>query len=171
MPISHNIHYRTRSVVYIWRTRTANAGRHLTYANKDVRVLKSWLSHTHVLMGALLLGFGLLTAFVPSVMHVYGLGLDEPSARVAIQAIIGGGETALGLALIFGSTVGASSYALNAMAALIFGSVGIVRLVSAYSEGILFIGSQPLREGAIELGLALLCLVAVRASKRTDKRP
>ena len=127
---------------------------------------RRWLSRTHILMGVLLLVFGAITAIEPSVMSVYGIALDEPSARTAIRSIIGGGEIALGLALVFGRRAGATHRALNAFAALVFGCVGAVRLSSAAVEGILSLSSQPFREGMIELGLAVLCLVAVRSSSR-----
>ena len=129
--------------------------------------LHRWLPRTHIIMGVLLLVFGAITAIEPSVMSVYGIAIDEPSARTAIRAIIGGGEIALGLALVFGRRAGSSDRALNAFAALVFGCVGAVRLSSAAVEGILTLSGQPFREGMIELGLAVLCLVAARSSRRT----
>ena len=128
--------------------------------------LQHWLLRTHILMGLLLLIFGAITTIVPTVMSVYGIALEEPSARTAIRSIIGGGEIALGLSLVFGRRAGASHLALNAFAALVFGCVGAVRLSSAAVEGILSLSSQPFREGMIELGLAVLCLVAARSSSR-----
>ena len=68
--------------------------------------LQHWLSRTHILMGLLLLVFGAITAIEPSVMSIYGIALEEPSARTAIRSIIGGGEIALGLSLVFGRRVG-----------------------------------------------------------------
>ena len=128
--------------------------------------LRRWLSRTHILMGVLLLVFGAITAIEPSVMSVYGIALDEPSARTSIRSIIGGGEIALGLALAFGRKAGVSHRALNSFAALVFGCVGAVRLSSAAVEGIMALSSQPFREGMIELGLAALCVAAARSSSR-----
>ena len=116
-------------------------------------------------MGVLLLGFGIFVVLHPVVMHVYDIALDKPTARTGIRAIIGGGEIALGLILIFGRRLGASAFTLNAMAALVFGCVGAVRLSSAAYEGILALGTQPLREGMIELVLCAFCVIAMRASR------
>ena len=115
-------------------------------------------------MGILLFGFGLFTAIHPRVMEMYGLTLAEPEARILVRALLGGGETALGLVLIFGRSMGAPARALNAMAALLFVSVGSVRLLSAGVEGLLYFGSQAVREGIIELVLGLACLVAMSMS-------
>ena len=53
--------------------------------------------------GVLLLVLGLWTFMAPEICtRLYDVGLPTAEGRIAIQAIIGGGETALGLYILLG---------------------------------------------------------------------
>lgn len=116
-------------------------------------MLSTLARHVHILLGAILVGFGIWTFSDPAVLHHYGIDTSEPNARIALRAIIGGGELGLGATLVAGKFSKLDRRTLNFIAATVFLSVGISRLLAASLERSSAIGIQPLREGVIELVL------------------
>lgn len=109
--------------------------------------------HVHMSLGAILIVFGIWTFSDPAVLHHYGIDTSEPNARIALRAIIGGGELGLGVTLVAGKFLKLDRRTLNFIAATVFLSAGISRLLAASLERSSAIGIQPLREGVIELVL------------------
>ena len=116
-------------------------------------MLSTLARHVHIPLGALLLVFGIWTFSDPAVLHRYGIDTSEPNARIALRAIIGGGELGLGATLLAGKFLKLDQRTLNFMAATVFLSVGGSRLFAASLERSAAIGIQPWREGLIELVL------------------
>ena len=116
-------------------------------------MLSTLARHVHILLGAILVGFGIWTFSDPAVLNHYGIDTSEPNARIALRAIIGGGELGLGATLVAGKFSKLDRRTLNFIAATVFLSVGISRLLAASLERSSAIGIQPLREGVIELVL------------------
>ena len=116
-------------------------------------MLSTLARHVHILLGAILVGFGIWTFSDPAVLNHYGIDTSEPNARIALRAIIGGGELGLGVTLVAGKFLKLDRRTLNFIAATVFLSVGISRLLAASLERSSAIGIQPLREGVIELVL------------------
>ena len=110
-------------------------------------------SGAHNLVGLILLGLGLATTANPDFLGYYGVVLVEPEARLAMRAILGGGEIGLGLALTFGRMFGASARTLNMVGALVMLSVGLVRICAAFVTGEDLALMQPLREGLVEVAI------------------
>jgi len=116
-----------------------------------------------ITLGSILAAFGTVTLIWPSVIAYYGISIDSPEARIAVRAIIGGGEIAFGLILLFGSRLELSAHQRCALAAVIFSCIGSIRICFAAFEGLDILWGNPLREGVIEL---LLAIVAGMAAKR-----
>lgn len=116
-------------------------------------MLSTLARHAHMSLGAILIVFGIWTFSDPAVLHHYGIDTSEPNARIALRAIIGGGELGLGVTLVAGKFLKLDRRTLNFIAATVFLSVGISRLLAASLERSSAIGIQPLREGVIELVL------------------
>ena len=109
--------------------------------------------HVHIPLGAILIVFGIWTFSDPAILHHYGIDTSEPNARIALRAIIGGGELGLGVTLVAGKFLKLDRRTLNFMAATVFLSVGTFRLLAASLERSAAIGIQPWREGVIEMVL------------------
>ena len=124
-----------------------------------------YLRHFHVLLGRLLLGLEIWTFINPEILTYYGVVLVDPEARIAIRAIIGGGEVGLGLLLTVGAVVAFTNKALNSVAATVFLSVGLARVFAVLIEQGSAVGWQPWRESSIEL---LLGTIALFAAQRPD---
>ena len=116
-------------------------------------MLSTLARHVHILLGAILIVFGIWTFSDPAVLHHYGIDTSEPNARIALRAMIGGGELGLGVTLVAGKFLKLDRRTLNFIAATVFLSVGVSRLLAASLERSSAIGIQPLREGVIELVL------------------
>ncbi len=95
-------------------------------------------------------------------MSYYAIGLDQPSARVAMRAMIGGGEIGIGVVLILGGRINLSSRQLSLIAAAIFICVGLSRVTAVFMESAEVLAVQPLREALIEILLGGLGLLAAR---------
>ncbi len=112
--------------------------------------------------GCIFLALGLVTLIQPEIMSYYAIGLDQPSARVAIRAMIGGGEIGIGVVLILGGRINLSSSQLSLIAAAIFICVGLSRVAAVFMEGADLLAVQPLREALIEILLGGIGLWAAR---------
>ena len=121
-------------------------------------MLSTLARHVHIPLGALLLVFGIWTFSDPAVLHHYGIDTSDPNARIALRAIMGGGELGLGVTLLVGKFLKLDQRTLNFMAATVFLSVGVSRLLAASLERSAAIGIQPSREGAIEMVLGAFAL-------------
>ena len=116
-------------------------------------MLTTLVRNAHIPLGAILIVFGVWTFSDPAVLHRYDIDTSEPNARIALRAIIGGGELGLGATLLAGKFLKLDQRTLNFMAATVFLSVGGSRLLAASLERSAAIGIQPWREGVIELVL------------------
>lgn len=112
--------------------------------------------------GCIFLALGLVTLIQPEIMSYYAIGLDQPSARVAMRAMIGGGEIGIGVVLILGGRINLSSRQLSLIAAAIFICVGLSRVAAVFMEGADLLAVQPLREALIEILLGGIGLWAAR---------
>ena len=121
-----------------------------------------YLRHFHVLLGLLLIGLGIWTFINPEILTYYGVVLVDPEARIAIRAIIGGGEVGLGLLLTVGTSGAFTNKALNSVAATVFLSVGLARVFAVLIEQGSAVGWQPWRESSIELLLGTIALFAAQ---------
>lgn len=127
--------------------------------------MTTYLRHYHVLLGLLLIGLGILTFINPEILRYYGVVLVDPEARIAVRAIIGGGEVGLGLLLTVGTFGAFTNKALNSVAATVFLSVGLARVFAILIEQGSAVGWQPWRESSIEF---LLGTIALFAAQRPD---
>ncbi len=112
--------------------------------------------------GCIFLALGLATVIQPEILHYYAINFDQPSARTAVRAMIGGGEIGIALVLLLGGYVQISLSQRSLVAAVIFISVGVIRLFGACLEGVDLPAIQPLREAAIEIMLGSLGLWSAR---------
>ncbi|WP_379553821.1 DUF4345 family protein [Qipengyuania sp. DGS5-3] len=112
--------------------------------------------------GCIFLALGIVTLIQPEIMSYYAIGLDQPSARVAMRAMIGGGEIGIGVVLILGGRINLSSRQLSLTAAAIFICVGLSRVAAVFTEGADLLAVQPLREALIEILLGGIGLWAAR---------
>ncbi|KEO89750.1 hypothetical protein EH31_11375 [Erythrobacter longus] len=112
--------------------------------------------------GCIFLALGIVTLIQPEIMSYYAIGLDQPSARVAMRAMIGGGEIGIGVVLILGGRINLSSRQLSLTAAAIFICVGLSRVAAVFMEGADLLAVQPLREALIEILLGGIGLWAAR---------
>ena len=122
-------------------------------------MLTTLVRHAHIPFAAILIVFGGWTFSDPAVLHHYGIDTSEPNARIALRAIIGGGELGLGVTFVAGKFLKFDRRTLNFIAAGVFLSVGICRYFAAFLEPFSLVEVQPWREGAVELllgGAALL---------------
>ncbi|MEL6540279.1 MAG: hypothetical protein AAFQ34_02645 [Pseudomonadota bacterium] len=123
------------------------------------RVVRVFRLYPH-LAGLLFLGLGMLTLVRPEILGYYSIGLENNQARIAIRAMIGGGELALGLVIAAGQRIGISVKQRSLIAACVFLCVGLARLSAIWMEGGLGFAQQPHREAVIELTLGSLGVVA-----------
>ena len=89
----------------------------------------------------------------------YGIDTSGPNQRIALRAIIGGGEIGIGLALATGRYFKLEQSSLNFVAASVFLSVGLCRFTAALFELSYSFEFQPWREGAIEIMFGLFALL------------
>lgn len=123
-----------------------------------------YLRHFHVLLGLLLIGLGVWTFINLEILAYYKISLDDPEARVAIRAIIGGGEMGLGSILCFGTILGINRNSLYYFAGSVFCSVGLARIGAILVETGSALEWQPWRESSVELILGALAVVAGKRS-------
>ena len=97
------------------------------------------------------LALGIVTLIQPEIMSYYAIGLDQPSARVAMRAMIGGGEIGIALILILGDRINLSPRQRSLIAAAIFICVGLSRVAAVFIEGAEVLAVQPLREALFEI--------------------
>ena len=116
-------------------------------------MLTTLARHAYIPLGAILVVFGVWTFSDPAVLNYYGIDTSEPNGRIALRAIIGGGELGLCVTLLAGKFLRLDQRTLNFSAATVFLSVGVSRLFAASLECSEAIGIQPWREGVIELVL------------------
>jgi len=122
----------------------------------------------NTIVGLLLLAMGIWTLIDPTIFtKLYAIILPEQQSRVALRAIIGGGEIGLGLFLCFGGWLGASQVILTRFAALLFGSVVLARSVAFLLEE--NIAPWMWRELLIETLIAVVLIFYLLRRKRTDK--
>lgn len=112
--------------------------------------------------GCIFLALGIVTLIQPEIMSYYAIGLDQPSARVAMRAMIGGGEIGIGCVLVFGGRIKLSPRKRSLIAAAIFICVGLSRVAAVFMEGADLLAVQPLREALIEILLGGIGLWAAR---------
>ena len=112
--------------------------------------------------GCIFLALGIATLIQPEIMSYYAIGLDHPSARVAMRAMIGGGDIGIGVVLILGGRINLSSRQLSLIAAAVFICVGLSRVAAVFMEGADLLAVQPLREALIEILLGGIGLWAAR---------
>jgi len=129
-------------------------------------MLTTLARNAHATLGAILIVFGVWTFSDPAILHRYGIDTSEPNARIALRAIIGGGELGLGVTLLAGEFLKLDQRTLNFMAATVFLSVGVSRLLAASLERSAAIGSQSWREGAIEMVLGAMAVLGFLAPDR-----
>ncbi len=121
-----------------------------------MKVLRLVASIYPICAGLIFLSLSLLTFTHPEILSYYSIGVDTPAARIAIRAMIGGGELAVAVLLLFGGSLNLTFRQRCMIAALVFGCVGFARVLSGMGEGFEFLIGQPLREAIAELVLALL---------------
>ena len=112
------------------------------------------------LAGFIFLVLGIATLIQPDILSHYGIGLSQPSARVATRAMIGGGEIGLALVLLFGGRFSLNRQQRSLISAVIFICVGLSRIAAVFLEDANLLGSQPVREAFIELLLGSMGLWA-----------
>ncbi|WOR14396.1 hypothetical protein RYZ27_11500 [Hyphomonas sp. FCG-A18] len=122
-------------------------------------MLSTLARHAHIPLGAILVVFGIWTFTDPAVLHHYRVDTSQPNARIALRAIIGGGELGLGFTLAAGKFLKLDRRTLNFIAAIVFLSVGLCRLLAAFLEPYSLVGIQPWREGVVELLLSAAALL------------
>ena len=118
-----------------------------------------------IFAGLIFVALGVLTFVSPEVLGYYSIGVDNASARIAIRAMIGGGEVALGMVILAGQRIGLTIQQRSLIAALVFLSVAIARLSSVWIEHDAIVMIQPLREAAFEIGLAGLGVLSAKYSR------
>lgn len=125
-----------------------------------MKVLRLVASTYPICAGLIFLLLSLLTFTHPEIFAHYSIGVDTPAARTAIPAMIGGGELAVAVLLLFGGRLDLTFRQRCVIAAVVFGCVGLARILSGMGEGFEFLIGQPLREASVELVLALLGLMS-----------
>lgn len=118
--------------------------------------------------GCIFLVLGSATLVYPEILAYYSIALDQPPARVATRAMLGGGEIGIALLLLAGGRVGFSLRIRSLIAAVIFTCVGLSRVFAVGLEGLEALSVQPLREAAIEIILGGIGLWSANSSKGSD---
>ncbi len=118
------------------------------------------IRRAHLLLGLLLIAFGAATFVFPELLSHYSIAADQSDNRIALRAIIGGGEIGIGVYLAFANFFGAQQKSLNLAAAILFLSVGLARFVATTLEPSSEFLWQPVREASIEVVLGFLALLA-----------
>lgn len=109
-----------------------------------------------VIAGLIFLALGAVTLVYPEILGYYSIFIDNPAARTAARAMIGGGEIGIAIILLIGGRFGFSPQQRSFIAAVIFMSVGLIRLSASWSEGLDVLLGQPLREATIEIILGTI---------------
>lgn len=105
--------------------------------------MRGLIRHAHIPLGVIVVVFGLWTFLDPAVLRHYGIDSSEPNARIALRAIIGGGEIGLGITLAVGRLLESDRSTLNFFAAAVYSSVGISMYFAAFLEPFSLVGVQP----------------------------
>lgn len=116
----------------------------------------------HVLLGLLLIAIGAATFLFPELLSHYSIATDQSDNRIALRAIIGGGEIGIGAYLAFANFFGIQQKSLNLAAAFLFLAVGLARFIATMLEASFEIPWQPVREASIEVVLGFLAVLAFR---------
>ena len=88
-------------------------------------------------MGLLFVFMGAATFISPAIFtSLYGLALPTPESRVAIRAVIGGGELALAFIFLFGNPFGFSDIIRARLALIVFAGVILSRIGAIALEGV-----------------------------------
>lgn len=111
-------------------------------------------------LSSLLVSLGLITFVWPSILTLYGVDIADPTVRITLRAIIGGGEIGIGAGLLIAHRSGVGVHHLNKILAVVFISVGAARLTAGWLEDIAMLNGSVLRESLIELALGVLAWVA-----------
>lgn len=118
---------------------------------------------TNLAMGLLFLAMGAATFISPTIFtSLYGVGLQTPESRVAIRAIIGGGEISFAFIFLFGNFFGLTSLMRIRLALIIFSGVILARFGAITLEGTYTVSL--IRELVIEV--VILSVLGVFARKR-----
>ncbi|MEO9971987.1 MAG: hypothetical protein ABJG15_19490 [Hyphomonadaceae bacterium] len=122
-----------------------------------------FLRTMNIVMGLLFLLMGAVTFISPAIFtSLYGLGLPTPESRVAIRAIIGGGELSLSFIFLFGNRFGFSDVIRIRLALVTFAGVILFRLGAIAMEGTYSVSL--LRELLIEI--IILSVLGLLARKQ-----
>ncbi len=115
--------------------------------------------------GILFLALGLWSFIDPGIFkQFYGIEAGNPSAEIALRAMIGGGEIGLGLFMLFGDMLSVPIRSRLVLAAFVFGGVCIARAGAIIlSWPVIIEGS--IREMAIEGVIAISFLLRLFVSK------
>ena len=116
----------------------------------------------HVFLGLLLIAIGATTFLFPELLGHYSISTDHADSRIALKAIIGGGEIGVGVYLAFAKLIGIQQKPLNLAAATLFLSVGLARFVATMLEASPEFPWQPVREATVEVILGCLALLAFK---------
>jgi len=121
-----------------------------------------------LMAGLIFLVLSFLTFVRPEILSYYSIGIDTAPARIAIRAMIGGGELGIASLLLFGARLGFSIRQRSLIAAIIFLCAGLARIIAGMGEGTDMLLEQPLREASIEVVLALVGFWAAIMSASQD---
>lgn len=134
-----------------------------------VKIMRLAASVYPICAGLIFLFLSLLTFAQPEIFAYYSIGVDTPAARIAIRAMIGGGELAVAVLLLFGASLNLTFKQRCVIGAVVFSCVGLARVLSGMGEGFEFLIGQPLREASVELVLALLGLMSATVFAGDDE--
>lgn len=129
-----------------------------------------WVAKLMVLLcGLLLLCLGAWSFFDPGIfIQLYGIGVANSTAKIALRAMIGGGEIGLGLYILVGGNFNISHWSRLTLATFVFGSVFVARACAVLldwpniTEALI---RELIIEGLIVVGL----LVGVRLTVLADR--
>lgn len=117
--------------------------------------------------GLLFLVLGLWSFIDPEIFkQLYGIEAGNPSAAIALRAIIGGGEIGLGLFMLFGGMLSVPLRSRLVLAAFVFGGVCIARALAIILSSSVFTDGS-IREMAIEGVIAISFSFRLFVSKRS----
>lgn len=128
---------------------------------------KHWPQAYVLISGLIFLALGLVTLIHPGILVYYEIGATSPAARVALRAMIGGGELAISALLLAGRALSLTTDQRCWIAATIFFFVAAARMIGIVLDDGLVNLSQPLREGAIEAALAIVGFMAGSAWRKS----
>ena len=128
-------------------------------------VVAQYSKYLVIMLGVMLVGFGLVTMIHPEIMNRYGLNLGDAHAKSTVMAVIGGSEIGLGFFVLFGHKIGVKISARIAMLLLIFMGILVARLLSV----VLYYPELPnvfFREVIAEISISVLLLIGLLTERR-----